>query len=272
LPPLAQPAPQQRKAAPGARPQAAPPPPAAAVPPPLPFYANPGFTLGSGGAGAGIQLARPPGLADCRPENYANLNPSDRKACSNPQDMARRDPNAMPLNPARPVQNAPIWQAEIDRRNAPAVIPGGNPLGALSTLLSNPGAFLDPRNYSYATPGNGGDDSFDGAEATHRAWSQAPQCPAGLDDTARRICLANAAAVYQLKFATGGAPGPAVPHASDTAFQKALAATQARTRSLYAAPVLASGASKGAGNAQIRGSDNNIGNGGAAAGGTGTSR
>jgi hypothetical protein len=249
LPPLAQPLPQQ-KAPPlaGRKPSTASP--LQPVPPaPPPAWASPGFTLegigDSGGAGAGIRLARPPNLMDCKPENYANLNASDRKACSRPEDMARRDPNAVPLNPGKPVTNAPIWQAEIDRRNAPAVIPGGNPLGALFTLLGNPGAFLDKRNYSYAAPGNSGEEKVDGAEATHRLWSQPPQCAAGMDDTMRRVCQANAAATYNIG---GGEVYRDHPHVSDAAFQKARAAAQARTQSLYGRPVLASGASKGGGN------------------------
>jgi len=245
LPPLARPLPQQKPAtAPGHKPETATPPPAA-QPAPLPFYASPGFTLDSGGAG--IRLAQPPNLKDCRPENYADLNASERAACSS-QDMARRDPNALPADPSKPVKNAPVWQAEIDRRNAPPVIPGGNPLGAAFTLLFNPGAFLDPRNYSYATPGNGGAPAIDGAESTHQIWSQPPQCPAGLDDTSRRTCQANAAAVYRLKFATSGAPGPAMPHVTDSAFQQARAAAQARTQSIYGRPVLASGPQAGDGN------------------------
>lgn len=269
LPPLARPVPQPRKTAtaPGRKPDAAQPP-GPAVPPQLPVYANPGFALGSGGAGAGIRLAQPPGIDACRPENYANLNASDRKACTS-QDMARRDPNAMPLNPNKPVKDAPVWQAEIARRNAPPVIPGGNPLGAAATLLFNPGAFLDPRNYSYAAPGNGGELAIDGAESTHQLWSQIPQCPAGLDDTARRTCLANAAAVYRVKFATSGAPGPARPHVSDTDFRKALAATQARQRSLSGRPVLASAPQAGGGNEK---SDISGGTGAAAVGGTGSGR
>ena len=248
LPPLAQPMPQQRTPAPGNRPATTTTPPPRAMTTPPPAWASPGFTLGSGGAGAGIRLAQPPGLDACRPENYTNLNAGDRKACSHPEDLARRDPNAMTLDPNKPVKDAPVWQAEVARRNAPAVIPGGNPLGAAFNLLFNPGAFADKRNYSYAAPGNGGDDAFDGAEATHRAWSQKPQCPAGMDDSARKTCERNAAAVYVLKFATSGVPGPALPHVSDTAFAQALAATQARTQSLYGRPVLASGAATGGGN------------------------
>jgi hypothetical protein len=258
LPPPVQPVRQNKPApAPGRNPAiATPAPPAAAAPPPA--WASPGFALGSG-AGAGIRLARPPGLNDCKPENYANLNASDRKACSHPEDLARHDPNAVPLNPGKPVRNAPVWQGEMARRNAPAVIPGGNPLGAAFNLLFNPGAFLDPRNYSYAAPGNGGDDSYDGAEATHRLWSQPPQCPAGMDDSMRKTCEANAAAVYKLKFATSGAPGPALPHVSDADFQKARAAVQARQQSLYAPPVLASGTSKRGGNAQTDRAESNTG-------------
>ena len=149
------------------------------------------------------------------------------------------------------------------RRNAPAVIPGGNPLGAAFNLLFNPGAFLDKRNYSYAAPDSGGDDSFDGAEATHRFWSQPPQCAAGMDDSMRRTCLAQAAATYKL----GGAMVyPDHPHVSDTAFQQALAATQARTRSLYARPVLASAPQAGGGNEK-----NSVPGGIGAAAGSGTS-
>lgn len=83
---------------------------------PPPAWAMPGFTLGNPGAGAGVALAQPPGLDACRPENYTNLNARDRAACSHVEDLARRDPNALPLDPNKPVKNAPKWRAAMPRR------------------------------------------------------------------------------------------------------------------------------------------------------------
>lgn len=266
LPPLAQPAPQRKTAAaPDRTPDAATPPPPVTAPSQLPAWANPGFALGSGGAGAGIRLAQPPTIDACRPENYANLNATDRKACT-PQDMAKRDPNAMPLNPNRPVKDAPVWQAEIDRRNAPSSLPGASAgiVGILGTLLFNPGAYGDRQNYSYAPPNPEG--KIDGAESTHQAWSQIPQCNGQLDDTTRKNCAINVGAAAMVG---GGEVYRSNPHVSDTAFQKALAATQARTRSLYGQPVLASGAPKGGGNEK---SGTTGGDGAAAVGGTSPGR
>ncbi len=266
LPPPAQQKPQPPQRKPmviDARPNAFAAPPPSAAAPPLPAWATPGFALGTGRNG--IVLAQPPGSVDCRPEKYGQLNASVRAQCPPPAGVARIDPNVMPLDPNKPVPNAKIWQAEIDRRNAPVVIPGGNPLGALFTLLTNPGAFLDKRNYSYATPGNSNDEPVDGAETTHRAWSMIPQCNGQLDDSTRRNCAISVGLTTHVDMATTGFPGPTA-HVSNQAFDKALAATQARTRSLYGQPVLASLPKTGGGDAQIRGSDSGIGNGGAAAG------
>ena len=238
LPPLAQEKtqPQQKRPASNdARPNVAAPTPPATAGPPMPAWATPGFALGGGQNG--IRLAQPPSLDACRPENYTNLNTSDRKACSRGENLARQGDGTLPLNPNKPVRNAPVWQAEIDRRNGPMVLPGGDIFGTALTLLFNPQAFTDKRNYSYAQP----DDAakVDGAEATHRLWSQPPQCAAGLDDTSMRVCQANAAATYN----HGGAMVyHDHPHVADAAFQKARAATQARTKSFYSPPAPASGA------------------------------
>jgi hypothetical protein len=267
LPPPAQQKPQVPQRKPmviDARPNASAAPPQAATTQPSPAWATPGFALGTGQNG--IVLAAPPGATDCRPEKYGQLNASARSAC--PPPSARPDPKVLALNPYKPVPNAPVWQAEIDRRNAPFSVPGasGGLLGMGLTLLLNPGAYLDERNYSYAKPP---EEPVDGAEMTHRAWSQIPQCNAQLDDTTRRNCAIMVGATIM---AGTGEVYPDHPHVTDTAFKQALAATQARTRSLYGAPVLASGAKAGGGNAEIRGSDNGIGTGGAAAVPSGTGR
>jgi len=249
-----------------ARPRADAAPPPSTSTAPLPAWATPGFALGSGANG--IVLAQPPGVLDCRPQVYGYLNASARTACPPPAGAAKPNPREIPLDPNKPVPNAKVWQAEIDRRNAPFSVPGasGGLLGMGLTLLFNPGAYLDGRSYSYGAPPQ--DDVVDGAEMTHRAWSQIPQCNPQLDDTTRRNC---AMMVDATIMAGGGMVYPDHPHVTETAFRQALAATQARTRSLYGAPVLASGAKTGGGDAQIRGSDSGTGNGGAAAGG-GTGR
>jgi hypothetical protein len=232
----------------------------------LPPYALPSFnpsapqsgTAPLGGAGA-EDLGRQ--IAKCGPANYGNLNASERKACPPPVALARPDPNLVPLNPDKPVKNAPIWQAEVDRRNAPVALPGaeGGILGILGALLT--GGFGDKRNYSYAPPEA---PPMDGAEMTRQYALHGSGCPE-LDDTTKRNCQHDRAALPGVSVAIG-APLPSHPHVSDAAFLEALAATQARTRSLYARPVLASGAKAGDGNEKNGSSDGA----GAAAGGTGS--
>lgn len=217
----------------------------AAAPPrnlPAPAWALPSFSLGAPQGASSPLAGRYPG-PDCRIENYWRLNADARKACPPPEALAGRNPGAAPLVPDRPVKNAPIWQAEVDRRNAPAALPGAAQglIGLLGTLLFNPGAYLDKRSYSYAAPPA---PPLDGAETTHMAWSQIPQCAPALDDTTRRNCAINTGAVHMLSSA-GAYPGGA--HVSDAVFQQALAAVQARRQSLYAPPVLASGAKTGGG-------------------------
>jgi hypothetical protein len=251
LPPLLQQRPQPQSRKPvviDARPHASTAPPPAAATPPLPAWATPGFALGTGQNG--IVLAPPPGVGDCKPENYGQMNASARARCPPLAGVARADPNTMPLNPNKPVPNAKIWQAEVDRRNAPVGLPGasGGLIGMLGTLLFNPGAYLDKRSYSYVPPQA---DVLDGAETTHRAWSQIPQCNGQLDDTTRRNCAFNVGATMM---SGGGEVYPDHPHVSETAFQQALAATQARTRVLYGKPVIASGKT-GGGDAQTHGPD-----------------
>ena len=103
-----------------------------------------------------------------------------------------------------------------------------------------------------------------GAEMTRQYALHGSGCPE-LDDTTKRNCQNDRAALPGVSIAVG-APLPSHPHVSDAAFLKALAATQARTRSLYGAPVLASGAKAGDGNEKNGSSDGA----GAAAGGTGS--
>ncbi|MBV9549284.1 MAG: hypothetical protein JO256_06375 [Alphaproteobacteria bacterium] len=248
LPPLTKPAPVRAPVvidARGKAPRAAAPPSAA----PLPPYALPSFNLGPSLSqsaplgGIGVQ-GRGRGAGGCRPALRGTPGADADADCPPLPALAKRDPNLVPLDPGKPVKNEAVWQAEVARRNAPPVIPGGNPLGALFTLLTHPGAFLDKRNYSYAAPGNGDEDKFDGAEMTHRAWSQIPQCAPALDDTTRRNCAFNVAATYKVR---SGEVYPDHAHVSDFAFREALAATQDRMRSLYGRPVLTLGGKTGDG-------------------------
>lgn len=265
LPPLPRPVPRAPVTidARGKPPQAARP----ASPNMLPSYALPTFnpnTAQSGAAplgGAGTEaLGR--ALAKCRPANYANLNASERRDCPPPEGLARQDPNLLPLTPDKPVKNAPIWQAEVDRRNAPLALPGaeGGVLGILGALLG--GGFGDKRNYSYAPPQTA---PMDGAEMTRQYALHGSGCPE-LDDTTKRNCQNDRAALPGVSVALGS-PLPTHPHVSDSAFQQALAATQARTRALYGKPVLASDGKAGDGHEK----DGNAGGADAGTGGGGAS-
>jgi hypothetical protein len=260
LPPLARTAPATRPMVIDGRripkPEAAP-----LAPQTLPAWATQGFALGSGANG--ILLAPRAGLTDCRPENLGRLGALERQACLPSAQMAARDPGA--LVPYKLVPKAPTFQSGIDRRDAPVGLPGasGGPIGLLFTLLLDPGAYGDRRNYSYAQPQA---PAMDGAEMTRQFFQHMMDCPSTvMDDTSRKACQANMAAAPMLAL-TGGPIGGGGPHVSDPVFQEALAGVQARTRSLYGRPVLASGAQPGDGNEKDSGS----GGAGAAAGGTGT--
>ena len=254
LRPLTRPAPARTPALRGGM---AKPPPAAATAPPsaaLPAYARPDFQF-SAPQGATALRELNHDAARCRIENYANLSSAERLLCP-PPDMVRRDPNAPPA-PDKPVKNAPVWQGEVARRNAPATLPGGDIFGAAIMLLFNPSAFADKRNY---TPGPA-PAPIDGAEMTRQYALHGSGCPE-LDDTTKRNCQADRGALFE--HGTGGEVLPAnTHHATDAAFQQALAAVQARKQSLSAKPVLASGANKGGGDEK----NTSSGGAGAAAGG-----
>jgi hypothetical protein len=148
-----------------------------------------------------------------------------------PLTVARPDPNDIPLTD-KPVQNAPIWQAEVDRRNAPSVLPGGDLFGSLLTLLADPGAFLEKRNYSYATP----QEPVSGPDHQRDMITSNPLCLSGAGASAADQCMRDAGAEYRHRLVSLGTVPVSGPHVSDSAFQAALAATQARTRALYGRP------------------------------------
>ena len=200
-----------------------------AAPTALPPYALPSFNFSapqSGtaplGSGAAEDLNRD--IAKCRVENYGNLNASERQRCPPPEGLARRDPSLAPLNPDKPVKNAPVWQAEVDRRNAPPGLPGasGGIVGILETLLFNPGAYADKRSYSY---GPQDPPPMDGAEMTRQYALNGSGCPE-LDDTTKKNCQHDRAAV-KTDPPMAGTGTPKV-HASEAQFQEALAAYQVR--------------------------------------------
>lgn len=207
--------------------------PSAATPPlSLPVYATPSFNLGAPAGetalralnralgGCGLGMPRDPRIA---------------APCPPLTGVARSDPNEIPLT-GKPVPNAPIWQAEVDRRGAPMTVPGGDPLGILLTLLGSPESFLDRRNYSYAAP----QEPVSGADHQRDLITNNPLCLSGAGASATAQCMHDAGAVTMHQLVALGVPPPSGPHVSDAAFQQALAATQARTRAIQGRPVLAS--------------------------------
>ncbi|HJR57527.1 MAG TPA: hypothetical protein VJ798_13205 [Rhizomicrobium sp.] len=123
---------------------------AAPMPPPLlPAYAAPsaGLSASTGGNGALLgALGRY--VENCRIERR------DADASCPPSKLAHRDERTLALDERKQVKNAPVWQAEVDRRNAPFALPGAGagPLGILITALVNPSAFSDPKAYSAVSP------------------------------------------------------------------------------------------------------------------------
>jgi hypothetical protein len=142
-------------------PRALPPPSAPPAPAQLPAYALPGYALpGAGGVGGGSGILQALGrnLANCRLETLDKRDAATR--C--PPGLTPPDQRIVTLD-GRTVKNAPVWQAEVDRRNAPFVLPGGamGPLGILVTALVNPSAFSDPKAYAAPAP----PERISGAEA-----------------------------------------------------------------------------------------------------------
>ena len=145
------------------QPRALPPSPAAppAAPPPLPAYAMPGPALpGAAGSGSTLLQALGRNLANCRIEDMGRREAAAR--CP-PSGLTPPDQRIVKLDD-RQVKNAPMWQGEVDRRNAPFALPGAGagPLGILVTALLNPSAFSDPKAYS-AVPAPA--ERISGAEA-----------------------------------------------------------------------------------------------------------
>jgi hypothetical protein len=193
----------------------------------LPAYATPSFSLGVPAGETALQALNR-AVIGCGPGTPRD--PRIAAPCPSLTGVARTDPNQIPLT-GKPVPNAPVWQAEVDRRGAPMTVPGGDPLGILLTLLGSPESFLDRRNYSY-TP----QAPVSGADHLHDMITNNPLCLSGAGASAAEQCMRDAGAVTMHSIVALGVPPPSGPHVSDTAFQQALAATQARTRALYGKP------------------------------------
>jgi hypothetical protein len=262
LPRLTRPAPPHAQASPDGRSR----PPASAIAPPagaLPAYARPDFQFAAPQRATAASRDLNRDIVRCRVENAASLNPLDRKDCPQP-DMARHDPATLPLDPGKPVRNAEVWKDDAARKNTPFTLPGGDALHTALMLLLHPSIFGDKRAYSAPGPEL---PPMDGAEMARQHALLSDHCLA-LDDTTRRNCERDSAAEYRATIATFGAPAPDHPHVADTAFNQALAAVQARNRSLSAKPVLASGPNKGGGD-EKSGSTGGAGGGVPAVGGAG---
>jgi hypothetical protein len=231
LPPLARPQPQRAPVVIDARKKPQPGGGTAAAPPlALPAYATPSFNLGTPQGATALQTLNRD-LSGCGIDAPENRDPQARAPCPPATALARPDPNTIPLTD-RPVKNAPIWQAEVDRRGAPMTVPGGDPLGILLTLLNSPESFLDRRDYSYATP----QAPVSGADHQHDMVTNNPLCLSGAGASAAEQCMRDAGAVTMHSLVALGTVPASGPHVSDSAFQQALAATQARTRALYGRP------------------------------------
>jgi hypothetical protein len=63
-----------------------------------------------------------------------------------------------------------------------------------------------------------------------------PLCLSGAGASAAEQCMRDTGAVTMHGLVALGVPPVSGPHVSDSAFQQALAATQARTRALYGKP------------------------------------
>ena len=213
LPPLPREKPQPQRAPMviDARPKAAPAAPPVAVAPP-PTLMTPG--LASGKSENAIQLA-PRTAPDCRPENYANLSASDRRACPPPASAARPDANEVGL--------LPPGHGKYEEREQAKAAAGGNSSG-VSIKAGGPGIQIT---------------------------IQDPLC--------------KLASVF-LKIVCGARP--TYNMSTDAQFQAARAAVQARTRSIYGAPVLASPPQAGGGNEKTPGPGGSTGSGADATGGT----
>ena len=56
-------------------------------------------------------------LFGCKPENYPNLSPEQRKACPRPGERVQRSEENEVLNPKERSKDAALWQEGIDERN-----------------------------------------------------------------------------------------------------------------------------------------------------------
>ena len=124
-------------------------------PPPLPAYTAPSAGLSaSTGGNAALLGALGRYVENCRIERR------DADASCPPSKLAHRGERTLALDERKQVKNAPVWQAEVDRRNAPFALPGAGggpmgsagPLGILLTAIGDPKTFSDPNVYSYAAP------------------------------------------------------------------------------------------------------------------------
>ena len=116
------------------------PPPRAATAVSLPAWTTPGLALGN--EQNRIQLAPRTAAPDCRTENYANLNPIDRKACL-PARQANKDREQMPLYPDAHVKDEEHWAQEWEKEQSP-YLPGvsAGPNSVHTTLFDSNGPSL----------------------------------------------------------------------------------------------------------------------------------
>jgi hypothetical protein len=159
--------------------------PAEPAPPPLPAYAAPSAGLSaSRGGNSALLGALGRHVENCRIEK--------RDAEASCPNLAQQDERAMLPEERKVVKNAPVWQAEVDRRNAPLTLPGAalGPLGVLVTALTNPGAFSDPRAYS-AVPAR---QPMSGAERLQLRRYENPETTRGGTDFENRVRRDGAAA------------------------------------------------------------------------------
>src|SRR4051812_19382931 len=86
-------------------------------------------------------------LDKCRP-GAPYLPPAERALC--PPLLKPPDTDAILLNPPSDVKDPERWEEELAVKNSPLALPGsaGGILGIIGTLLLNPGAYGDKRNWS----------------------------------------------------------------------------------------------------------------------------
>jgi hypothetical protein len=164
-------------------------------------------------------------LFDCAPEKLAKLSPDERAHClPSLEGLAKPNGSDVTTSPYQ-AKNEAEWNDEMARKSAPVGPPGGTLWGAVETLLFNPSAFADKRNYTYASPAP---PQLSGADALYQAIHSTPDCPA-MSDHEKKVCEDAVAALGggNQRFAAA-APSPPKVHASEAQFQAALNAYHQR--------------------------------------------